>query len=164
MSPSPLTIRAQLVIPQQREIFDYWLSRLQGRTMPARADMEPKGFKRHLGFVSLIDVEPEPRRFRFRLVGTRLRDIYSRELTGRYLDELPFLDTVAADGVVARRLPAQGVMRFPLEGKDHLVQFWLKLPLSQDGERVDMIFCYDAFLQTPKAAALTNQFIQAKAS
>ncbi len=165
MSPFPLTFRAQLVIPEQRELFDYWLSRLGGRSMPSRADMEPKGFKRHLGFVSLIDVESAPRRFRYRLAGTGLREIYSRELTGRYLDDLPFItDSADLDRVVDQRMPAQGVMRFPLEQKDHLIQFWLKLPLSQDGQNVTMLLCYDAFLQMPKAAALADQYIQAKAS
>ncbi len=165
MSPSPLTFRAQLVIPEQRELFDYWLSRRGGRSMPSRGDIEPKGFKRHLGFISLIDVESAPRRFRYRLVGTGLRHIYGRELTGRYLDEQPFIaDGADFDRVVDRRLPVQGVMRFPLEEKDHLIQFWLKLPLSQDGQNVTMLLCYDAFLQMPKAMALTDQYIQAKAS
>ena len=55
-------------------------------------------------------------------------------------------------------------MRFPLQEKDHLIQFWLKLPLSQDGQNVTMLLCYDAFLQMPKALALTDQYVQAKAS
>jgi hypothetical protein len=35
------------------------------------------------------------------------------------------------------------VVRGPVQGREHIVLFWLRLPLSQDGICVDRILCYD---------------------
>ena len=45
--------------------------------------------------------------------------------------------------VVAEGSPLHGVVRGPAKGRDHIVLFWLRLPLSEDGGRVDRILCYD---------------------
>ena len=45
--------------------------------------------------------------------------------------------------VAERGLPAHGAVRGPAEGRDHVVLFWLRLPLSEDGGRVDRILCHD---------------------
>jgi hypothetical protein len=42
--------------------------------------------------------------------------------------------------------PAQGVVRGPRLDKNHLVQFWLRLPLLHDGAPAAMILCYDTFV------------------
>jgi hypothetical protein len=42
-----------------------------------------------IGFVTLIDVEPNPLRFRFRLVASTVTEHLGYELTGKYLDEVP---------------------------------------------------------------------------
>jgi hypothetical protein len=60
--------------------------------MPSRADMDPVELPRALlPNLFLVDVEESPRRFRYRLVGTELTAIMRRELTGRYIDEMPLL-------------------------------------------------------------------------
>lgn len=154
MGPSSeLAFRAQLVVPEQRQLYDYWVSRAHGRCMPSREDIRPADFSRLLPNVSLIDVDAAQGRFRVRLAGTRLRDIYDREVTGRYLDELDWGDKgdywiSAYRRVVDNSRPAQGIVRGPRKGKDHLVQFWLRLPLSCDGRSVSMILCYDSFVPT----------------
>ena len=45
--------------------------------------------------------------------------------------------------LVAKGSPLSGVVRGPAKGRDHIVLFWLRLPLSDDGGRVDRILCYD---------------------
>jgi hypothetical protein len=37
----------------------------------------------------------------------------------------------------------QGAVKGPVAGRDHVVLFWLRLPLSEDGERVSKILCHD---------------------
>jgi hypothetical protein len=154
MGPSSeLAFRAQLIVPEQRQLYDYWVSRARGRRMPSREDISPADFGRLLPNVSLIDVDAVHGRFRVRLAGTRLRDIYDREVTGKYLDELDWGDKTdywisAYRRVVDNSRPAQGIVRGPRKGKDHLVQFWLRLPLSFDGKSVSMILCYDSFVPT----------------
>jgi hypothetical protein len=143
--------RAQLVIPEQRQLYDYWCERAAGRAMPDRSEISPGHFPRLLPSVSLVCYEPETQRCRIRLAGTRLRDIYDCETTGRYLDELDWGDKrdywlAAYHRIAEEGKPTQGVVRGPRTQKEHLVQFWLKLPLTHGGDKVGMILCYDAFL------------------
>jgi len=140
--------RAQLVIPEQRQLFDYWSEKAAGRRMPDRADISPAHFPRLLPQVSLIESEGGTGKLKVRLAGTRLREIYDREITGLYLDEIDFGRTAeywaaSYERVAKSGRPAQGVVRGPRVSKEHLVQFWLKLPLSRDGKAAAMILCYD---------------------
>ena len=98
--------------------------------------------------VSLIECEIGSGKLKVRLAGTRLREIYDREITGLYLDEIDFGRTAeywsaSYERVATSGRPAQGVVRGPRVSKEHLVQFWLKLPLSRDGRPAAMILCYD---------------------
>ncbi|MDJ0513856.1 MAG: PAS domain-containing protein [Methyloceanibacter sp.] len=145
---SDCAFRAQLVLPEQRLLFDYWQDIAQGRTMPARADFDPLKVPHLLPHLAVVDLRDGFDRGRFRLAGTRLRDIYGREITGLHLTEVyagchaaPWQTVhsrVATDAVCA-----QGIARGPAEGREHVVLHWLRLPLSDDGIRVDRILCQD---------------------
>src|SRR5262245_4650700 len=129
--------RAQLVIPEQRQICDYWYERRQGRNIPRRRDISPSDFPRLLPFVTLIELKRLGGRLYVRLAGTRLRDIYDREITGLHLDELDWGDKrdywmAAYERIIATARPAHGVVRGPRLNKDHLVQFWIRLPLRSE--------------------------------
>jgi hypothetical protein len=144
-----VAFRAQLIIAEQRQLYDYWATVAAGRIMPAREDISPAHFPRLLPFVTLL--ERSGARLKVRLAGTRLRDIYEREITGLFLDELDwgekktYWDAVY-DHVVKTSRPAQGVVRGPRLEKDHLVQFWLRLPLLHDDRPAGMILCHDTFV------------------
>jgi hypothetical protein len=148
---SNMAFRAQLAIPEQRQLYDYWLKRAAGRAMPTRADLSPADFPTLLPSISLMDVETGSGRLRVRLAGTRLRDIYDREITGLHLDDFDLGDKhdywmAAYHRVIETGRPAQGVVRGPRVNKDHLVQFWLRLPLGQTADGVSMILCHDDFV------------------
>jgi hypothetical protein len=141
--------RAQLIIAEQRELYDYWAALAAGRNMPAHEDISPAHFPRLLPFISLI--ERVGTRLKVRLAGTRLRDIYEREITGLFLDEIDWGEKKAYwdavyDHVTKTLRPAQGVVRGPRVDKDHLVQFWLRLPLSHDNTPAGVLLCYDTFV------------------
>lgn len=120
--------------------------------MPDRSDIHPADIPRLLPYISLIEVTQG--RCRIRLAGTRLRDIYDREITGLFVDDLDWGDKrdywlAAFRRTVEDGKPAQGVVRGPRVHKEHLVQYWLKLPLGVDGtEGVGMILCLDHFQTT----------------
>jgi hypothetical protein len=157
-----IAFRAQLVIAEQRQLYDYWLARAAGRPMPERCDISPRDFPRLLPFVSLIDVEPMTGRCKVRLAGTRLRDIYDRETTGLYVDDLDWGDKrdywlTAYARILNDGKPAQGVVRGPRMQKDHLVQFWLRLPLSHADGRVGMVLSYDMFQSASEFPATTQE-------
>jgi len=56
--------------------------------MPAPADIEPLEFKFILGYLTLVDVEANPRRYFFRLDGSILAALSGMDYTGKYLDQL----------------------------------------------------------------------------
>jgi hypothetical protein len=144
-------LRAQLVVPEQRQLFDYWLEKAAGREMPDRQDISPAHFPRLLPYISLIDVEGHSGPFRIRLAGTRLRDVYDREITGLTLEDLDWGDKrdywlQAYRHIIDLGKPAQGVVKGPRVHKEHLVQYWLRLPMTVGRNGVRMILSYDAFL------------------
>jgi len=132
----------------QRELFDYWHQSAGARRMPARSDFDPLKVPKLLPSIGLIDVREGLDQASFRLAGTRLHEIYGQEITGKQAGEVFSGEAAAYWGrihgrVVAEGLPLHGVVRGPAKDRDHVVLFWLRLPLSEDGGRVDRILCYD---------------------
>jgi hypothetical protein len=131
------------------ELFAYWASLRASGRLPARRDLDPAAFKRHLPTVSLIDVLHDPLDFRMRLAGTGLYAVYGREITGRRIDEI-YAGGAADDWrnelqqVVRERRPAVGAHNLAWRGASHLSILWLRLPLSSTGYDVDMILGFDA--------------------
>ncbi len=150
-----MAIRAQLMLPEQRQLFDYWYDRLTDFSLPLRADINPVHFPRLLPGISLVDVAEDIGQSRVRLAGTRLRDIYDREITGLSIDQIGWGDRhdywmTAYQHTIAKRIPTQGILRGPVVHKEHLVQYWMKLPLTRSGgNNVDMILCLDCFVPAP---------------
>jgi len=131
------------------ELFAYWASLRRGARLPARCDIHPSAFTRHLPTISLVDVVDQARDFRLRLAGTGLYGVYGREITGRRLADV--YNCAAADywrseltQVVRERRPAVGVHNLAWRGASHLSILWLRLPLAANGSDVDMILGYDA--------------------
>ncbi len=60
--PIDQTIRTQLIVPEQVELFDYWASKRGERNFPRRADIHPAEMRALLPSLSLLDVLPAPRR------------------------------------------------------------------------------------------------------
>jgi hypothetical protein len=145
--PDTLTI-----VPQQW-LADYWLGKCAGRSMPNRADIDPVEIRpKVLPNLSLMDVAEEPRHSRFRLAGTAYREALGGDPTGKRLDQLPF--TRAAVGwqivgqeAVAECRPAFEVVRFVRWDGVAFDVHCLRLPLSEDGERVSMILGHDVFVK-----------------
>src|SRR3954467_983522 len=82
-----------------RRLYDYWRSRCVAAAMPARAAVDPLEFRYILGYVTLVEVELAPRRYRFRLDGSILATLSGMDYTGKYLDQLgmpDYIDFVAA--------------------------------------------------------------------
>lgn len=138
-------------MPEQRQLYDYWFEKSAGRAMPERRDISPAHFPRLLPDISLIDVDPLNGECRVRLAGTRLRDVYDREITGLTLADLDLGAKrdywhAAYQRTIGEGKPTQGIVRGPRVNKEHLVQYWLRLPLSRNGGTgVGMLLCLDCF-------------------
>ena len=140
--------RAHFDTPGQRDLYQYWQRAAGSRRMPSRADFDPFSIPKLLPCIGLIDVRDGLDEARFRLAGTRLRDVYGEEITGKRLDLIyagPRADYwrgVHAE-VVARGVPLNGAVGGPVGGREALFLVWMRLPLSEDGKSVDRILCYD---------------------
>lgn len=78
-----------------RRLFACWRGHCRGRLFPAKADIDPVDFSYVLGYVTLVDVEHDPRRYHFRLDGSILVEMSGMNYTGRYLDELGMPEYIA---------------------------------------------------------------------
>ena len=70
-------------------LYRYWRSRRLG-ALPMRADIEPADIKSLLPFVTIVDLQADPFRVFYRLVGTAVVHASGMDFTGTYLDELAF--------------------------------------------------------------------------
>ena len=130
--------------PELVDLFGLWQAKLRGRVMPARADLTPFDLKAHLGNLILTDVEPEPLRFRYRLIGTNITRIVKRDATGHYYEDIysgRLRESVLANNswVVRERAPLRIFSRTGHERNDIYTYEGVLMPLSQDGEHVNMV-------------------------
>jgi hypothetical protein len=140
-----------------REILDYWNRRCGMRDMPSRHDIDPLELRNHLPYLSLVDVLDGGRDFRFRLIGTGITARFGRDSTGKTVREiyattapqvLPWvLDSMKS--VVDTKQPVimRGVLR--AVQKDFMPFEVLRMPLSECGEAVSMLFCRARFITQP---------------
>jgi hypothetical protein len=156
--PASLFPRAQMPLPSYpvpperddprlRAIWDYWCSRHRGGRLPGRRDIDPLHIPRLLGHIGIIEVLRQAdggRRFRFRLWGTRLTELYGRDYTGSYLEDVILPTRVEAiravfEMVVLTHLPHFWQVPVPAENRDFISNRRLLMPLASDGETVDAL-------------------------
>ncbi|MDY0881950.1 PAS domain-containing protein [Dongia soli] len=68
----------------------YWLGKSGEQQMPSRAQIAPEDITKLLPYLILVDLEAEPFRIYYRLVGTAVQQRNNRNATGHYLDELSY--------------------------------------------------------------------------
>lgn len=127
-----------------RRLLSLWQSKRRGERLPSRADFQPEEFFEFGGRIALIDVENDPRRYRYRLIGTRITDALGRDSTGRYLDELyaaDYFEHMAPyfERIVTERVPRRTFGSMAHSHKPHVPVEGIDLPLASDGVTVDMI-------------------------
>lgn len=136
-------ISEQIEDARLRAVFSYWQDKAGGRPMPARTDIDPAELKPYLPNLALIDVEGDPPRYRYRLVGTELTSILGRELRGRHVDEMPLLHRrfalAAYDKLLHERMPTYARIDTFIPFLFSVRYERLLLPLAPDGERVNMV-------------------------
>lgn len=140
--------------PELREVKDYWNGKRGARSMPRRGDIDPVELRHHLPFLSLIEVLDDAQDFRFRLLGTEITDILQRNSTGKTVREV--YATAEPDimhwmievygVVVTRKCPVLRRGTLGVVRKEFIAFESLHLPLSDDGEHVNMLFGRSRYL------------------
>jgi hypothetical protein len=144
----PASLRAQRL----RQAFAYWRQKCAGRRMPARADLDPTEIPELLPWVILVDVLPGD--FRYRLIGTEVCRISHADYTGQLFSTLPGKgpgsvvwsnceEVVRRKAPFSRSPPYVGPAAY-FRGCENLL-----MPLSADGETVNMIFQVVSFERRP---------------
>ena len=130
--------------PKLRRLYGYWLQKRGERKMAARADLDPLDLAFAMGNVILVDVlHDTPPRFRIRLHGTNLVQYVGYELTGKMLDDMPVSEFRQLAGqsfthVTKTGEPLRSRRDRMIDGRPHRYETVI-MPLSNDGERVDML-------------------------
>lgn len=134
--------RARLGDGRLGQVFDYWNGKRAAGALPAREAIDPAELPRLLPWLYIL--EPSGAGVRVRLAGTRIRELFDRELTGQDLVEAlpqPFSGNAARSyrTVVEQRRGWLTVVESRLRDGRELPYRRLSLPLSRDGVRVDRI-------------------------
>jgi hypothetical protein len=133
-----------------RKLFEYWRSKCAGRDMPRRADIDPVEIPTLMPNLLVADIEYDPFRVRYRLVGTRVVEMTGYEFTGRYLDEIalpndegPFQECYQL--ACESRSPVMSRIKWHLAPNTTEEYDICILPLSDDGRRVNMALAIECY-------------------
>ena len=81
--------------PALQQLQMYWDKKRAGRPYPGREDIDPLELRFIIGNLILMDVEPMPLRFRYRLFGTGIVQRQGFDMTGKYLEQHPWPELAA---------------------------------------------------------------------
>lgn len=153
-----LSVPADLsAYPDLAQLHAYWRERSGDAFAPARASIQPTDFPEILPRIMLCDVgeEGDAHRFRYRLSGTGICDVHGVDLTGLSPEEFtpPEYGRMIArhyGEAVALRRPLAHVIILDME---EAVRSYARiiLPLSADGDRVNMLLMADSEKQNSVA-------------
>lgn len=145
---------AALDDPGLRAALDYWEATRGERIGPPvdrfRLERLPPEVIRCSALLDLIDGEPPD--FRYRFFGSYMVEVAGQELTGKryFADEIKGFGFVNAEIIpvmIERRAPIYSRTRWVSVKGMKMSATTLRLPLSEDGERVTGAFVADRFRQ-----------------
>lgn len=135
--------------PEITHIFEYWKSKITSDFVPSRSDIDPLEFWGYLPRIWILEVhEGDPYAFYIRLFGSDIVEKAGIDKTGKYMTdfETGFEKTAAFKNMVAVTNLKKAVWYKGLPSNRHTRYVgnveYIMCPLSNDGEHVNMIFCY----------------------
>ena len=141
-----------------REMHAWWLAHRGASGVPDRGDLDPAALRSLLPNLFITEIEPEPFRVRYRLVGTKSARVIGFDITGRYLDELlsaqpdvPWLDYYRQ--ACESRRPVLGAVTVPARsGGTFSYEFGL-FPLTQGGTEIAQVAAIEDYFDFDLTAA-----------
>jgi len=142
--------------PDLIQFYDYWSALRGDRSMPSRKDVDPLEIApSHLPNMMRIEVFNDPRRYRYRLVGSNVIAASGKNRTGRYFDDVHFFKIHPLVMDQYAQVADTGQPLYSLEpftnlhtGSNYDVAR-LPLPLSTDGNHTDVILVFFKFKSGP---------------
>lgn len=132
------------------ELYAYWTAKRGARFAPSRADIDPVEIPRLLPHLMLIDVIDGGARFRYRLAGTEIESRFGCPMMGRHIDELmrgryaEYMLSLYRE-LLATKRPIYSESGYGRDESSPLYTRRLMLPLSSDGQSVDMVLAGQIF-------------------
>jgi hypothetical protein len=146
----------RLEAPDFQLVFDLWRRKRGSKRAPARSDFDPMAEMRPaLPRLMLLDVLRDPPDFRYRLAGTETFFVHGAELTGKsVLDLMP----VRQGQIIWNELcqlvkswePQHARFEFVNQEGNPRSYAVLRLPLSSDGDLIDMVMVVQDFGLNPR--------------
>lgn len=125
----------------QKFLLEYWHSKMSDGKRVERARICPGELRLYLANISLVHLD-EDGNARFRLAGSRLRDVVGIEARGRLVSEIPdLLEEAWVDGLeytLETARPVGGVSRRKTDS-----HAWLRLPLRDQFGKLSIVLCHD---------------------
>ena len=120
--------------------------------MPSHGDIDPAEIIGLLPNILLIDVADDPLDFHYRLIGTVVDAHMNEPMTGRWMSSIPHQKAPSRIWSACRRVVEERTAHssdVPYVGpmKEFVVLEDILMPLSDDGETVNMIFVVVDYLR-----------------
>ena len=134
---------------RSRRLEALWDEKRAGRSLPSRADFDPRELKEHLSHLFITEVLGDGD-FRYRLIGTAVTRAMGRDITGLRVSEA-YLDAdakplLALYGKICRkRAPLWRAGRMRWNEEDYKLFEAVFLPLGADGQTVDQVLASISF-------------------
>jgi hypothetical protein len=131
-------------LPTLARLYAYWRGLCHGRFAPSRADIDPTELGFILPRILMFDVLDNGADFRVRLAGSGTFNLHGRDITGMLVSNFTpaaFRDAVTSSyqQIVRDRLPVYVHNAYRQDGIEVDAYHVLRLPLSSDGENVNII-------------------------
>jgi hypothetical protein len=134
------------VTPAQQALVGYWRACRNTEGRVQRQCVDPGALRSMLASISLVEIDPGGAG-RFRIAGSRLRDIFGTEVRGRLVTEIAGAHgecyALGLSAAIERGEPVGGLIE--TGGRVHA---WLRLPLAGEDGRLSQVLCHDALLTT----------------
>jgi hypothetical protein len=150
-----------LTDPMVLEVLNYWYAKRGDRLMPSPQDIDPIDFARHMPNLMMLQVDHDPFKLTYRLIGEEVAHSHGANFRGRQvldIDEtLPHFGSMLhelykAVALLRRPVGVGGTMEFA--GRGHMTFEAAYMPLSVEGERTDRIFTVTSY----KPLSATERF------
>lgn len=132
------------------ELHDYWRVARGERRFPRRADIDPADIVRLLPNVMLTEIERDPLRIWYRVVGTAVVARTGLDFTRRYLHDTPFAHATSGWPRLYEEMLETGQ---PIFGRDFVIMpdgtplhsEFCMLPLARDGGTIDLCLAMEDY-------------------
>ncbi len=125
----------------QRSLVDYWCYLAESDGVPRRESIDPGHLRSVLASISIVEFD-ESGAGRFRIAGSRLRDLLGFEARGRRIEDVAGTAaetfSLGLSAAIDRGTPVGGVIE-----TGNRLHAWLRLPLAGADGRISQVLCHD---------------------